>query len=239
MGIPAIIAAVLASYLLGAVPVGYLVVKALRGQDIRTKGSGNIGATNAARVLGKQWFFVVYFIDFSKGLLPCLVVGMIESHAWGRPAPLAVVLCGLAAVVGHIWPVYLGFRGGKGVATSCGVCTYLFPGPFLAGLGLWIVVAAIWRYVSLASLAAAVGLPAYVWVLNWRQLEEAKDTLAFVTLAAVMVIVRHRGNVRRLLSGTEHKIGQRAKVREPEEPDVTGEPKNGPKEDGSPAPPQT
>jgi glycerol-3-phosphate acyltransferase PlsY len=197
------------------VSVGYLLVRLVTGQDIRGVGSGSIGATNVARVLGNKGFFVVYILDFLKGLIPCAVAGWVVAHPWPKPAPLVVVLCGMLAVVGHIWPVYLRFRGGKGVATSCGVCVYLFPLPFLLGLAVWGLVAAVWRYVSLASIVATVFLSSYMWWLYYDRLDEAGYTLGFATLAAAMILFRHRSNLARLLRGAEHKIGQRIKASPP------------------------
>jgi len=209
MGIPGILVAAVASYLLGAVPVGFLLVKALRGQDIRTVGSGNVGATNAGRVMGKKWFFIVYILDFSKGLIPCLVVGTIVGYGWPSPAPFEVVLCGVLAVVGHIWPIYLRLRGGKGVATSCGVCVYLLPVGLLIGLVVFVICTVIWRYVSLASIVGTVTVGAFVWWTYRGRLHDARYTLGFVTLAVAMIVFRHRGNIGRLLKGTESKIGRR------------------------------
>jgi len=211
------------SYLIGAIPVGFLIVKAIRATDIRKVGSGNIGATNVARVLGRKWFFIVFLLDVLKGFLPCLFAGMMANHAWRDPAPLAVVLCGLLAVVGHNWPVYLRFRGGKGVATSCGVCLYLFPVALLGGIVVWGIVAWIWRYVSLASISCALAVAALVWVFNRDRLEDARYLLGFVTLAALMIVVRHHGNIARLIKGTEAKIGQRAPS-SPAAPDLQSKP---------------
>ena len=197
------IALVLGAYLLASIPFGLVVGRRIRGLDITKVGSGNIGATNVARVLGKKWFLIVYLLDFLKGLLPCLVVGLLTDHKWGRPAAFAVVLCGLLAVGGHIWPVYLRFRGGKGVATSCGVCMYLFPWALLAGFVAWVIVAAIWRYVSLASVTAAFAVP--VALIAFRQ---PLPYLVLFSPIALLIILRHLPNIRRLLAGTEPKIGR-------------------------------
>ena len=226
MSVPATLIAVVASYLVGAIPVGFLVVRARKGLDIRTQGSGNIGATNVARVLGAPWFFVVFILDVLKGLGPCLVVGLIEGGPWlGRPASLPVVLAGLAAIAGHNWPVFLGFRGGKGVATSCGVCIYVLPTGLLAGLGAWAVAALIWRYVSLASMLAAIAVLVTEIVVNARRLAAGKYTLGFAVLAVAIVIWRHAANIRRLLDGTENRIGR--KKPEPEAEDNPSAPGSG------------
>ena len=198
------------AYLVGAVPVGYLLVRALKGIDIRTQGSGSVGATNAARVLGRRAFFVVFGLDALKGLLPTAAAGMLAGYAWGRgPAPLAAVLCALAAVAGHNWPAYIGFRGGKGVATSFGALLYVAPESLPAALLVWGVAAWVWRYVSLASVLAALAA-ATATVAVWHhagRLGEAKFAVAFVCLAAAAVVVRHRSNLLRLCKGTEPKLG--------------------------------
>ena len=217
--------AVVVSYLVGSIPVGFLVVRARKGIDIRTQGSGNIGATNAARVLGTPWFFLVFTLDVLKGLGPCLVVGLIEGRPWlGQPASPAVVLAGLAAIAGHNWPLFLGFRGGKGVATSCGVCAYVLPTGLLAGVVVWAIAALIWRYVSLASILAAAGVLAAEIAVNARRLAEAKYTLGFAVLASAIVVWRHAANIRRLLDGTENRLGGK-------------KPKPGPEDEPSPPEP--
>ena len=206
--------AVVASYFVGAIPVGYLLVRSHKGIDIRTVGSGNVGATNAARALGgKKYFFICFFIDVLKGLAPCLAVGLFAGHGWLRdPAPLPVVLSGIAAIAGHNWPVYIGFRGGKGVATSAGVLAYVAPAGVLVGLLAWLVVFAASRYISLASMVAAVATAVAVAWRNAGRLDEAKYVVGFAALVAVAVVVRHRSNIRRLLDGTEPKVVSKGKA---------------------------
>ncbi|HRU07456.1 MAG TPA: glycerol-3-phosphate 1-O-acyltransferase PlsY [Candidatus Brocadiia bacterium] len=196
------------SYLLGAVPVGFLLVRALRGQDLRAIGSGSTGATNAARVLGGKWFFVVYFLDFLKGFIPCWVAGWLTGHAWiNGPANLTIVLCAICAIAGHNWPVYISFRGGKGVATGCGALLYLAPASLGAAFAVWAVVFLIWRYVSLASILASLTAVAATVAFNWTRLAQAGWLIAFVAAAAALVLFRHRANISRLLSGTENRAG--------------------------------
>lgn len=206
--------AVVASYLIGAIPVGYLLVRAVKGIDIRTVGSGNMGATNAARALGgKKYFFICFFIDVLKGLAPCLAVGLLAGHGWLRdPAPLPVVLCGIAAIAGHNWPVYIGFRGGKGVATSAGVLAYVAPAGVLVGVLAWLAVFAVWRYVSLASMVGAAATAVAVAWRNAGRLDEGGYAVGFAALVAVAVVVRHRSNIRRLLNGTERRVGLKGKA---------------------------
>ncbi len=148
-----LILAPLAGYLIGSIPFGYLVAR-VRGVDIFAQGSGNIGATNVGRVLGKKYGVLVFLLDFTKGVLPVLATRFIPSP-W--PDWLAV-LTGLAAFLGHLFPLYLGLRGGKGVATGTGVVLMLVPGPALAALGVWLLAVLAWRYVSVASLLAVAAL---------------------------------------------------------------------------------
>jgi len=198
-----------ASYLLGAIPVGFILVRALRGQDLRTVGSGSTGATNAARVLGGKWFFVVYILDFLKGFIPCYVAGRLTGHPWlDGPAGLAIVLCAIAAIAGHNWPVYIGFRGGKGVATGCGALLYLTPASLGVALVVWAVIFLIWRYVSLASIFASLTAVAATVAFNWTRMAEAAWLIAFVSVAIALVIFRHRANIARLLNGTENRAGR-------------------------------
>ena len=190
------------SYLLGSVPTGFLAGR-LCGVDLRTKGSGNIGATNALRVLGKGWGYSVFLIDFLKGLIPVLL-----AHFWSEqlgtihPASAPGALAALCALLGHSFPIWLGFKGGKGIATSAGAMVGLFPAAFLFCLGTWMLVFTISRYVSVASMAAATALPVAVALLYF--LHKA-DWLALIVsiLMAVLAIWRHRANIARLHAGTE------------------------------------
>ena len=133
-------ALVVGAYLIGSVPFGYIFAKAVRGIDIRTEGSGNIGATNVGRVLGRGWGIVVFVLDVLKGFVPVLTALLVHQLKIGAAElPLAVVLTGLAAIAGHNWPVFLRFKGGKGVATSCGVFVAVFPLGLLISLGVWVL----------------------------------------------------------------------------------------------------
>ncbi len=196
----------LLAYLYGSVPFGFLAAKLLRGVDIRTTGSGNIGATNAARVLGFKFFPPIFLLDVSKGLLPTLAARLLASGGAFVPHPLAVG-AGLAAILGHVFPVWLGFKGGKAVATSTGVFLVLAPWSVLVAAGAWALVFALWRYVSLASMTAAVALPVSVWFIHPDPLGTGRYLTAFAALGGALVIYLHRANIRRLLAGTEHKIG--------------------------------
>lgn len=195
------------AYLYGSVPFGFLAAKLIRGVDIRTMGSGNIGATNAARALGFKFFPLILLLDVSKGLLPTLAARMLAPQGAFSPAPLAVGT-GLAAILGHIFPVYLGFKGGKAVATGAGVFLVLSPWAVLVAAAVWAVVFAASRYVSLASVCAAAALPVSVWALHREPFGAGRYVTGFAVLGGLLVIWRHRANIGRLLSGTEHKVGR-------------------------------
>ncbi|MFO8008622.1 MAG: glycerol-3-phosphate 1-O-acyltransferase PlsY [Candidatus Brocadiia bacterium] len=196
-----------AAYLYGAVPFGFLAARWLRGVDIRETGSGNIGATNAARVLGFRFFPLIFLLDLSKGLVPTLAAMLLAPQAGYDPHPLAVGT-GLAAILGHVFPVYLGFKGGKAVAASTGVFAVLAPWQVLIAAGVWGAVFGAFRYVSLASVSAAAALPLAVWLLEPDPLGKGVFLTAMATLGGAFVIYLHRTNIRRLLAGTEHRIGR-------------------------------
>lgn len=189
------------AYLLGAIPCGYLLAR-WRGVDIRTVGSGNIGATNVFRSVGKGWGVLTFICDALKGYI---AAGLLPYGAGyiGAPGslPLAVACAGLA-IIGHNWPIYLRFRGGKGIATSLGALTGLAPAA--AGLGLlcWVLVFGMTRYVSVASMAAA----AAVGIAGWFLYPADRLLSLMLALLAVVAIWRHQANIRRLLKGTEHRF---------------------------------
>jgi len=200
----------LGAYLIGGIPFGYLVARG-RGVDILHQGSGNIGATNVGRLLGRRFGILVFLLDFAKGAGPAAVglfLGRQAEAEWGAVGPQIVgVTAGLCALLGHLFPIYLRFRGGKGVATGAGVVAVLLPLPLLAGLFTWLTVLCAERYVSLASLAAAA-------TLCMGQLVLVPDPLAaenlpatiFCCLAAALVFWRHRANLGRLRQGTENRL---------------------------------
>lgn len=193
-----------AAYLLGAVPTAYLVAKA-HGIDIRSIGSGNVGATNVSRALGRWWGLFTFAIDAMKGFIPALVFPM-AAAAWpgyeGKKEYLGLV-CAAMAIAGHNWPVYLGFKGGKGVATSAGALLGLAPLAGIIGLGTWILVFLPFRYVSLASIAAALAVGISSWVFY---LGNGPVLPGVLSLLAGILILRHRSNIVRLLQGTENRI---------------------------------
>ena len=192
------------SYLLGSIPFGYLAGRIAR-IDIRNCGSGNVGATNVIRALGKGYGYPVFALDFLKGFGAVKISIMIATRAqseWTSPEMFGIVAA-ISSVLGHSFPVWLGFKGGKGVATSAGALFALTPIATLVGVAIWILTFWLTRYVSVASIAAAAALPLIILVSTW--LSQTTGRLLFyssVCLAAV-VIWRHRSNLSRLMRGTE------------------------------------
>ncbi len=183
-------------YLLGSVPAGYLAVRWKKGTDIRTLGSGNIGATNVGRILGRKWSVAVAVFDMAKGGI-VLVAGM----ASGVTDPLVLGLSGFAAVIGHDYPLWLHFRGGKGISTSYGVVFILNPVAALGAGAVWYATLKLSRYVSVASLVSLWSMPVFMVLLN------APGAYAVSGVAlAILAVLRHSGNIRNILEGTESKI---------------------------------
>ena len=188
-------------YLLGAIPSGYLAGRLLKGIDLRDCGSGSTGATNVLRNVGKGPALVVFLIDVSKGALAVLLTKSVGLNDWLQ------VLAGLSALAGHIWPVWLDWKGGKAVATGLGMFLGLAWPVGLACFGLFMAVISIFRIVSLSSVVAAIGLPLLML------LSGGSSAYVVVSLmASLMVLWRHRSNIKRLLAGTEPKIGEKAKA---------------------------
>ena len=188
--------AVAIAYLVGAIPTGLIVGRVVRGIDVREHGSGNIGATNVMRVLGRKLGSVVLFLDVLKGLVPVALLPPV--FGFRPPASGAELIIGAAAVLGHVFPVYLGFRGGKGVATALGVFLALAPWPMLLVLAIGLTVIGVTGYVSAGSLMGAILIPI---VLYFSRVE---DLVVLVgALMALMVVVRHRANISRIIAGKE------------------------------------
>ena len=189
-------------YLVGSIPTGYLMGKS-RGIDIRQHGSGNIGATNVGRVMGRKWGFIAFGCDFLKGFLFLYLVRLHcfpEAGSWS--VALLLVICGLAAILGHNYTPWLGFKGGKGIATSAGVLGALVPLVLAVALSLWIIAVLVTRTVSIASLLAAGVLPvaaAFFYPQQWVY-------FGLATLAGGLAAWRHRSNIQRLMAGTESRI---------------------------------
>ena len=191
----------LASYLLGAIPTSYLVVRLVKGEDLRRLGSGNLGATNLYRSLGWRYALPVALFDVAKGAIPVLVFG---PRAGG--GELVALLLGAVALLGHVFSVFVSFRGGKGVATAAGIVLGLAPLAFLVSLAVWVLTVAATGYVSLGSLLAAVVLPPAVYLLE----PERRALIWLFALLAGLIVFFHRANIRRLLAGTEHRFGRQA-----------------------------
>ena len=195
---------VLAAYLLGSVPFAFLVVKWQSGVDIRTVGSGNVGATNVLRSAGITAATIVLAMDVAKGATPVLI-----AQSLGAP-PAVVGACALAAVLGHVFPVFLGFRGGKGVATAAGAIGAMSPAPMLAAILVFGAAVAWKRYVSLGSILAVASFPVFAFVfgrLGWME-PMPSVLLIGTTVAAGLILMRHSENVRRLAVGKEHRLGE-------------------------------
>jgi glycerol-3-phosphate acyltransferase PlsY len=195
----------LIAYLLGSIPFGYLMVRWQRGIDVRATGSGSIGATNVMRSLGAVGFVATFILDVGKGIVAVLLAARLTAHDPSWTAAAATV-----AILGHCFPVWLGFRGGKGVATGVGV--FIALAPFQVGMALVIfaVVVAIWRQVSLGSITAAAAFPALLYFL--REPPPPLPIVLGAATGAAIIIAKHHSNIRRLLSGTEARLGKKKAV---------------------------
>jgi glycerol-3-phosphate acyltransferase PlsY len=189
------LALIILAYLLGSLSFGLLVARIYGEADLRHRGSGNIGATNVARILGKTAGLVTLLGDGAKG-----VVAVLLAQAWGHASMLPAVAA-LAAVLGHMFPLYHGFRGGKGVATALGVLLPTLPWPLLGGLLVWLVVVAIWRYVSAGSMLAALVVPLLAALWSYPL-----PLVLTALLIALLVLYKHRENLHRLRQGREAKF---------------------------------
>jgi len=190
----------LIAYLLGSIPFGYLIVRWQRGIDVRATGSGSIGATNVMRNLGVLGFVATFVLDAGKGLL---AVQLASRLTYGDPKFVAAAA--FAAVLGHCFPVWLGFRGGKGVATGVGVFIAIAPLQVVLALVIFAIVVAIWRYVSLGSIVATAAFPILLHLMKHPPIEVVLGAAG----AAAIIIARHHANIARLLKGTENKLGQK------------------------------
>lgn len=185
-------------YLAGSIPCGLLIAKATTGVDVRKAGSGNIGATNVLRVVGSGAGALTLALDALKGWAPVAL-----GRLLGAPE-LLVAAIGLATFLGHLYPLFLGFRGGKGVATALGVLLALFAKIALLIVGVWLLTAALFRYSSLAALVTAVAAPFLVWALDGRP-----PYVGLTIIICGFILIRHRENVNRLLAGHEGKMGRK------------------------------
>jgi glycerol-3-phosphate acyltransferase PlsY len=206
---------IIIAYLLGSIPFGVIIARAY-GKNLREIGSGNIGATNLSRALGKKWGYFCFFLDMLKGLLPMIATTKLLSETPGSLELFFWLAVGIAAVSGHIFPVYLRFKGGKGVATSFGVALGLWPYYTVCALiafAVWVAVILIWRYISLASIAASIAFPivlvtAVALYPAWNFANLWPLSIAAFAIPA-MVITRHTKNIQRIIAGNESKVLQR------------------------------
>jgi len=204
----------LAGYLIGSTPFGVIIARS-KGVDLRKVGSGNVGATNCGRACGRKWGYLCFVLDVAKGFVPVFLTGIVirsASPQAGVPAPAqqaAWLLIGCGAIAGHIFTFWLRFRGGKGVAAALGVVLGVWPYFTLAGaiaLVVWVAVTLATRYVSVGSIAAALTFLPTLAVLNWSLIAQLWPMAAAASAMIALLIVRHRANISRLLSGTENKI---------------------------------
>jgi glycerol-3-phosphate acyltransferase PlsY len=210
---PVLLALVPIAYLLGSIPFGLLVGLA-KGIDPRKAGSGNIGATNLGRLLGGKFFAIVFTLDVFKGLLPMLAAAYaLHGRASSRMEYALWLLVGFAAIAGHMFSLFLKFKGGKGVATAMGVFPY-FTFPAIVALTVFVAVFLVTRIVSISSIAGAIVLPiAYVlmgWRLGWDVTGVQLPLLVFAILLCALIVYRHRSNIARLLAGTENRFEKKA-----------------------------
>ncbi|MEN3327173.1 MAG: acyl phosphate:glycerol-3-phosphate acyltransferase [Acidobacteriota bacterium] len=183
------------AYLLGSIPFGYLIVRRKSGADIRETGSGGTGATNVSRRAGKAAGVLTLLLDAAKGCLAVVIAKSVSGDDW------VIAVAAIAALVGHIFPVWLGFRGGKGVATGVGIFLVVAPVALLCAGVVFVAIVLLTRYVSLGSITAAVLIPVLVWVLS-----DSQPLLTAAIVGAALIVFAHRGNIQRLLSRTESRI---------------------------------
>ena len=198
------------AYLLGSIPFGFLLVLLVNKEDIRAQGSGNIGATNVWRSGAKGVGLLTFLLDGAKGYAAVAVADLLSRNQSPPVLHNQAILAGLFVILGHIFPVWLRFKGGKGVATAFGVFLALCPLAAFSALGVWLVIVALTRYVSLASILAAVVLPFLTLWLSPGRYGYASGALVFV--CCWIVIVKHRQNIQRLMQGTEHGFGASRKT---------------------------
>ena len=213
MEITSYIVTALVAYLLGSIPTGYVVAKS-RGIDIRTVGSGNIGATNVFRILGKPAGIFVLVVDALKGFVACRFVGPLAYRILaGDLEPDSAtdeflkIVGGVCAILGHNYTCWLKFKGGKGIATSAGVTLALLPGALAVSLGVWLLLFVTTRYVSVASIAAAFVLPFAAWFLDY-----SPRMIIVAAAIGALAIYKHRSNIQRLINGTENRVGKKRKA---------------------------
>jgi glycerol-3-phosphate acyltransferase PlsY len=206
-------------YLLGSIPFGYLLVKVFRGEDVRLSGSGNIGATNVARSGAKGLGIATLILDALKGSCAVGFARLLAPshgfHGIASPSPLPLMAtAALAAVLGHVFPVWLRFKGGKGVATALGVFMVLFPKAILLALAIFILIVIVTRYVSLGSVVGAIAFPVAAYFLQPKDEPTDWVSLGLAATVSLLVVVKHHENIRRLLARTENRLGSGKSAKE-------------------------
>lgn len=203
-----LILVIIIGYILGSLPFSFWLGK-LKGVDLRKVGSGNVGATNLARVTSPGWGAVAFILDLGKGLLAVILAGYIFTLFADNIMSSAMlkIIGGVMSIFGHNWSMWINFKGGKGVATSAGIFLGLAPIPLLLALGVWVVVFALYKYVSLASIVAAISLP--IWMLAGIGGKTALPIIVFSCIVTVLIFIRHRLNIKRLIEGKENRFGKR------------------------------
>ncbi len=202
------IVGIIISYLIGGIPFGYLIA-VIKGVDIRTQGSGNIGATNVGRVLGKKYGLIIFILDMLKGFAVVLLVPAAVSSAVNistTTGNLLAVLCGFCAVLGHAFPVYLKFKGGKAVATSFGVFIWLVPISIAIAFGVWLLTVIVTRYVSLGSMIGSLSLVGVIVIVVDSPFGDNIYLTVMSVAVAILIIARHTSNIQRIIAGTEKKV---------------------------------
>lgn len=195
------IALIIFAYLLGSISFGYIIAKKIKNVDIRKVGSGNTGATNISRVVGFKFALLVFILDLGKGLLAVLLADWFTSSPW------IIIFCAYAVILGHNWPIFFSFKGGRGAATTLGVFLGIMPVAALIVFGIIVVIILITRYVSLASLTGAVLIPVCVLLFHYPW-----EYLVFGLSVTALIIWRHIPNIKRLLQGKELKIGEKVDI---------------------------
>jgi glycerol-3-phosphate acyltransferase PlsY len=213
---PNLLFIIVLSYLVGSIPISIILTKLVKGVDIRNYGSGNAGGTNVSRVLGKKYGILVILLDAMKGVIAVVFISRLYLGSFPFPNTtpfddftLVQIIAGLAAVIGHIWTIFAGFKGGKGIATGLGVLVSIVTLDMLMALGVFAIVMYVSKYISLASISAAVSVPLIMIIrenLFGVDIQSYHTLLPFVIALALLVIYTHRANLERLMSGSENKI---------------------------------
>ncbi|NUO08437.1 MAG: glycerol-3-phosphate 1-O-acyltransferase PlsY [Candidatus Brocadia sp.] len=197
------------SYFIGSISFGFLIAKIVKGIDIRNMGSGNPGATNVSRVMGRHYGILVFILDMLKGFLPVFIFDRLFA---GHGHMLPSLLCGAGAICGHAFPVFLGFKGGKAVATGCGVFLWLAPLPLIISAAVWLLIVSIFRYISLGSMLSSIALVTCLILLGKDPFGQGIYLTLFSVFISTLLIIRHKSNIKRLLNGTESKVGSKDKA---------------------------